>query len=70
MAYARSGLRWRGWGPKHGLSADENEAYASIAKLTKYDIEDVLCYHGGLFTGNARGRIAELASIAPDGEER
>lgn len=41
-----------------------------MAKLTKYDIEDVLCYRGGLFTGNARGRIAELASIAPDGEER
>ena len=70
MAYTRSSLRWRGWSLKHGLSADENEAYASTAKLTKYDIEDVLCYHGGLFTGNAQERIAGLASIAPDGEER
>lgn len=70
MAHTCSSLRWRGWGSKHGLSADENEAYASMAKLTKYDIEDVLCYHGGLFTGNVRRRIAELASIVPDDEER
>lgn len=60
MAYARSGLRWRGWGPKHGLSADENEAYASIAKLTKYDIEDVLCYHGGLLQEMLGGVLRNL----------
>lgn len=58
------------FGPKHGLSADEDEAYESIAKLTKYDIKDVLCYHGGLFTGNARERIAELANVVPCGKER
>ncbi len=58
------------FGPKHGLSADEEEAYASIAKLTKYDIESVLCYHGGFFAGNARERITELANVAPGGEER
>ena len=58
------------FGLKHGLSADEDEAYVSIAKLTKYDIKDLLCYHGGLFTGNARERIAELANVVPCGKER
>lgn len=56
-------------GPKHGLSADEGEAYASISKLTKYDIEDVLCYHGGLFAGDARERIAGLANETLNDEE-
>jgi len=55
------------FGPKHGLSADESEAYSSISKLTKYDIEGVLCYHGGLFAGDARERIAELANEALNG---
>ena len=57
-------------GPKHGLSADEGEAYASISKLTKYDIEDVLCYHGGLFAGDARERIAGLVNETLNDEER
>lgn len=33
----------------------------SLKKLTQYDIETVICYHGGLYGGNANRRIAELA---------
>ncbi len=32
----------------------------SLQKLTDYDIENVICYHGGLYTGNANQRIAQL----------
>jgi glyoxylase-like metal-dependent hydrolase (beta-lactamase superfamily II) len=30
----------------------------SLKKLTKYDIEKVICYHGGLYEGDANKRIA------------
>lgn len=32
----------------------------SLQKLTDFDIETVICYHGGLFTRNANQRIAQL----------
>ena len=34
----------------------------SLKKLMQYDIEAVICYHGGLYRGNANKRIAELAN--------
>ena len=34
----------------------------SLKKLMNYDIETVICYHGGLFKDNANQRIAELAN--------
>lgn len=34
----------------------------SLKKLTKYDIETVICYHGGLYKNSANKRIAELAN--------
>lgn len=48
------------FGPKPGLSADEGEAYESIAKLAGYDIDTVVCYHGGVYDDNVRERIAFL----------
>ncbi|MFD0675504.1 MULTISPECIES: MBL fold metallo-hydrolase [unclassified Paenibacillus] len=42
---------------------DLNLAALSIKKLTDYDIESVICYHGGLYKGNANRRIAELANL-------
>lgn len=32
----------------------------SLRKLSKYDIEAVICYHGGLYKGNVTQRIIEL----------
>lgn len=33
----------------------------SMEKLMKYDIESVICYHGGLYRADVNKRIAELA---------
>jgi glyoxylase-like metal-dependent hydrolase (beta-lactamase superfamily II) len=41
---------------------DMDEAIKSIQKLTQYDIETVICYHGGLYRDNVNQRIAELAN--------
>jgi glyoxylase-like metal-dependent hydrolase (beta-lactamase superfamily II) len=49
-------------GPNPQFTLDMNLAIKSLKKLTHYDIESVICYHGGLFKGNANQRIAELAN--------
>lgn len=51
------------------LTLDKDAALASFRKLDQYDIETVICYHGGLYRGNANERIAELGRSAanPDG---
>lgn len=41
---------------------DRATAQASIAKLSAYDIESVVCYHGGFFRGNVRARLIALAA--------
>lgn len=49
-------------GPVPQYSFDIDSAVKSLKKLTQYDIETVICYHGGLFKDNANQRIAELAN--------
>jgi len=49
-------------GPNPQYTFDMVTAAKSLQKLTRYDIEAVICYHGGLYTGNANQRIAELAN--------
>lgn len=44
------------------LNFDNELNLESIQKLMKYDIETVICYHGGLYNNNVNERIAELAS--------
>lgn len=41
---------------------DMPQAYTSIKRLTAYDIERVICYHGGMFEVNVNHRIAEIAA--------
>jgi glyoxylase-like metal-dependent hydrolase (beta-lactamase superfamily II) len=48
-------------GPNPMCTYNLEEAINSLRKLAKYDIETVVCYHGGIFTDNANKRIAELA---------
>ncbi|MDD9267957.1 MBL fold metallo-hydrolase [Paenibacillus sp. GCM10023248] len=50
-------------GPIPSYCVDYELAAASLRKFTQYDIESVICYHGGLFTGNVNDRIAELAAV-------
>ncbi|RKP48006.1 MBL fold metallo-hydrolase [Cohnella endophytica] len=51
-------------GPIPGFTPDLNEALRSLGKLAAYDIETVICYHGGIYRGQANERIAELAAQA------
>lgn len=48
-------------GPKPEYTFDMNQALESLKKLANYDIQTVICYHGGVFTNNPNERISELA---------
>ena len=41
---------------------DKEAVTASLKKLSRYEIEMVVCYHGGLFHGDASQRIVEITS--------
>lgn len=43
------------------INYDNDLNLKSLDKLTKYDIQNVICYHGGLYDDNVNKRIAELA---------
>jgi glyoxylase-like metal-dependent hydrolase (beta-lactamase superfamily II) len=49
-------------GPDPQYCLDASIAIKSLNKLTQYDIETVICYHGGLYKGNANQRIIELVN--------
>jgi glyoxylase-like metal-dependent hydrolase (beta-lactamase superfamily II) len=50
-------------GPVPEYAVDYPQAVKSISKFTAYDIETVICFHGGLFNKNANQRISELATL-------
>ncbi len=41
---------------------DKEAFIASLKKISRYKIEMLVCYHGGLFRGDATNRIVEIAS--------
>jgi glyoxylase-like metal-dependent hydrolase (beta-lactamase superfamily II) len=47
--------------PDHAL--DYPLALKSISRFTAFDIENIICYHGGLFNNNCNQRISELATL-------
>jgi glyoxylase-like metal-dependent hydrolase (beta-lactamase superfamily II) len=49
-------------GPSPQATPDMETALESIKKFAKYDIETVICYHGGVYEENANKRLAELAN--------
>ena len=49
-------------GPNASATPDMESANASLRKLTDYDIDRVLCYHGGYFGRGASARIEELSA--------
>ena len=51
-------------GPSEWATPDMESAKASLRKLTDYQIDNVLCYHGGFYGLNASERIAELSATA------
>ena len=52
-------------GPSGSVTANMDQAFGSLKKLVQYDIETVVCYHGGPYTGDVNTRIAELADKPP-----
>jgi glyoxylase-like metal-dependent hydrolase (beta-lactamase superfamily II) len=51
-------------GPSEWATPDMEQANASLRKLLDYQIDYVLCYHGGLYGPNASEKIAELSVAA------
>ncbi|MCZ8516193.1 MBL fold metallo-hydrolase [Paenibacillus filicis] len=49
-------------GPDPRSTLEPAAALQSLRRLASYDIETVICYHGGLYRGDANRRIAELAN--------
>lgn len=49
-------------GPNPQHTHDQSQALASLKKLSDYNIQSVITYHGGLFQGDANERIAEIAN--------
>jgi len=49
-------------GPNPQATYDMDTALKSLKKLTQYEIETVICYHGGVCRGSVNERLAELAS--------
>ncbi len=45
---------------KLSANLDPSESLKSMEKLMEYDIEQVICYHGGLYSGKVNKRIEEL----------
>ncbi|WP_254639128.1 MBL fold metallo-hydrolase [Cohnella sp. GbtcB17] len=52
-------------GPNPPVTPDMPAALASLRKLLPFDIEGVICYHGGWVPGEAKARLAELAEGNP-----
>lgn len=47
-------------GPVEQTTLDMKTALDSLKKFKNYDIEKVICYHGGLYTDNVEGKITSL----------
>ncbi|WP_256992179.1 MBL fold metallo-hydrolase [Paenibacillus sp. XY044] len=47
-------------GPNPPVTPNMDEAMRSITKFKAYPIENVICYHGGLYQGDVSARIAIL----------
>lgn len=48
-------------GPNTEFTPDMDTAKKSLGKFTQYDVETVVCYHGGVYQGNVKERLMELA---------
>jgi glyoxylase-like metal-dependent hydrolase (beta-lactamase superfamily II) len=53
------------FGPPAPVTHDMAMAMASLAKFAPFDIESVICFHGGVVSGDVNARIAALATMPP-----
>ncbi|WP_028551555.1 MBL fold metallo-hydrolase [Paenibacillus sp. UNC451MF] len=49
-------------GPNPNVTPNMEQAIESLNKYKQYDIQAVICYHGGLYKGNIRQRLDELTA--------
>jgi len=49
-------------GPNSSAAFDIDEANKSLEKLAQYDIETIICYHGGVYKENAQQQVFQLAN--------
>lgn len=42
------------------FTLDLKEAVRSVRKLLSYDVDQLICYHGGLFTGDVKSALTDL----------
>jgi len=49
-------------GPRPHVTPDMESALHSIKKMTEYDIESVICYHGGVIKENVNEQLLKLAN--------
>lgn len=49
-------------GPNTEFTPDMDTAKKSLEKFTQYDVETVICYHGGVYQENANERLQKLAN--------
>lgn len=49
------------YGPREQVTPDMESALKSLKKFTQYDIETVVCYHGGIVNEKVNERLKELA---------
>ena len=47
-------------GPKPEFTYDMETAVKSLKKLLSFDIETLICYHGGIYKDNAMDKVSEL----------
>lgn len=57
------------YGPDPRWAFDMDTALKSLRKLTIFDIETAICYHGGVYRKGVNRRIAELATLAEKPDE-
>lgn len=50
-------------GPNPPVTPDMEKAMKSIQKFVDYDIENVICFHGGVISENAKEQIVALAKV-------
>ncbi|RIE04495.1 MBL fold metallo-hydrolase [Cohnella faecalis] len=51
-------------GPSPETTPNLEQALLSLQQLASFDIDTVICYHGGLYRGDIRARILEIACKA------
>jgi len=48
------------YGPNPSATEDMEQAIESLKKLLTYEIDTIVCYHGGVVKGNIHDRLLDI----------